>query len=99
MKRPICTTLALCLLLSGCTPAGPAPEQTASPSPSTSVPQSTQAMEAEIPEREVPLGSGEIVYQEGAEPLTAEQEAAIHAYMTAAYEALYLPSDRPAYHD
>ena len=88
MKRSVYTTIVLCLLLGGCTPAGPAPEQTTSPPPSPSEPQSTQALAAETPEPEAPLGSGEIVYQEGVEPLTAEQEAAIHAYMTAAYEAL-----------
>ena len=39
-------------------------------------------------EPEGPLGDGEIVYEEGASPLSREQEAVIHTYMTRAYECL-----------
>ena len=39
-------------------------------------------------EPEEPLGDGEIVYEEGASPLSREQEAVIHTYMTRAYECL-----------
>ena len=66
----------------GCSAPAAEPEQTwQTPTQQVIAPAQTQE-----PERR--LGDGEIVYQEGVSPLTQEQEAVIHAYMTRAYESL-----------
>ena len=85
MNHRIPVLLLLCLLLCGCSSesnAGPEVSSSAPPVETNSVP--ANAME----EDPRPLGAGEIVYEDGAAPLTGEQESAIHSYMTAAYEAL-----------
>ena len=58
--------------------------------PAETEPAPTQPVIAPVQtqEPEEPLGDGEIVYEEGASPLSREQEAVIHTYMTRAYECL-----------
>ena len=91
MKQLILLACFACLALGGCTspeelPAGPAGSVSA-PSASQAA-LSGQPEPTAAPEAPTPLGSGTIQYDAGAAPLTSGQEAAIHAYMTAAYEAL-----------
>lgn len=73
------------LLLGGCS-AGMNAEPEGS---SSAAPVETHAEPADTVEEDpTPLGTGEIVYEDGISPLTQAQEAAIHTYMTAAYESL-----------
>lgn len=70
-------------LLAGCTGGAVAAQGSGVPTRQVIAPQTfaTQAPEA-------PLGEGEIVYEQGVEALSREQEGLIHAYMTRAYEGL-----------
>ena len=94
MKRLLSAAICLCLVLSGCTSSA---NLAASPSASP-LPSDIPTAQSELhPQADTPtlspdpsrlLGSGTIQYEDGVAPLSKEQEAAILAYMTAAYEAL-----------
>ena len=81
-------SLLLCLALAGCSTTRDT-EVATSPSDTPRSASSSQSTSTEAgTDTSTPLGSGEILYEEGISPLTRAQEDIIHTYMIRAYEAL-----------
>lgn len=89
VKRFLVVMLCICLVLSGC--ASEETGETGAILPSAASRTDTAEHPDDSSDSETsaqPLGFGDIQYGDGVAPLDAEQENAIHTYMTAAYESL-----------
>lgn len=84
--KRLLAALCLCLLLSACGGETAEPETETASGGDTVI--SIESPAPVIEPAPDPLGHGEIAYEDGAAPLTAEQEELLLTYLTRTYEAL-----------